>query len=130
MKILDRLKGKKDASIPPEKEDFYWDGFSGLEKSACFIGIAEVLKSHIYMMAEEKARQALVQLEGMKLGMHSKIAIRFEVDFLMNDLLAIVGLVRRMADGELIHGREIIQEFAKGIKEAKSEGREHEEQTG
>jgi hypothetical protein len=71
-----------------------------------------------------------VQLEGMKLGMHSKIAIRFEVDFLMNDLLAIVGLVRRMADGELIHGREIIQEFAKGIKEAKSEGREHEEQTG
>ena len=111
--------GKKDESIPPEEEQYYWDSFSDLEKSACFIGIAEVLKSHMYMMAEEKTRQGLVQLEGMKLGMHSKISIRFEVAFVMNDILAIVGLVRRMADGELIHGREIIQEFAKSIEEVK-----------
>ena len=73
----------------------YWDDFSKREQYACYRLVAEMIKGHTYMTGEDKAREALQGLRGKGIGMHEKIQLKFTVKFVMNDLLALVGTMRR-----------------------------------
>lgn len=77
----------------------YWDSFNRFEKYAVQLMMAEVVKDHIYMTARDKVREALQGLEGMGLEMHDKIYVQFKIGFVMNDLLAVVGAIRRRREG-------------------------------
>jgi hypothetical protein len=57
--------------------------------------MTEAIKNHVHMTGKDKVREALQGLEGLGLEMHDKIYVKFEVGFVMNDLLAVVGGIRR-----------------------------------
>lgn len=96
------LTGKADKDHFDHREALWdWADFSKVEQYACYRVIAEAIKSHVYMVGEDKAREALQHLSGMPMMMHDKFFIQFRVGFVMNDLLAIVGSVRRRKKGEL-----------------------------
>lgn len=78
----------------------YWDLFSDDEKTACIEWVAETLKNHIYMTAIDKSEEALIQLAGMTLGQHDLIEINFEINFVINDLLVVVGGMRRKNENQ------------------------------
>ena len=77
----------------------YWDDFNRFEKYACQLMMAEVIKNHTYMTAKIKVREAVQGLEGLGLEMHDKVYVQFKIGFVMNDLLAVVGGIRRRQGG-------------------------------
>jgi predicted house-cleaning NTP pyrophosphatase (Maf/HAM1 superfamily) len=69
--------------------------FSSEESEAIKNKLAERIKDYVFMVAQEKASEVINRMSKQELIGEDTIEINFQMDFLMNDLLQIVGGFRR-----------------------------------
>lgn len=70
------------------------------EKNAIITELAERMKDIIYMNAREKAEEALDQILEDSLSPNDIIDIDYNIRFVFNDILQILGRIRRTKMGE------------------------------
>ena len=70
------------------------------EKNAIITELAERMKDIIYMNAREKAEEALDQILEDSLSPNDIIDIDYNIRFVFNDILQILGRIRRTKTGE------------------------------
>ena len=79
------------------------------EKNAVVKELAERMKDVVYMNAEEKAEWAINRLLEVDLPPDSSININYRVTFLLNDILQILGRIKRQKRGDEKNEKKIKQ---------------------
>ena len=79
------------------------------EKNAVVKELAERMKDVVYMNAEEKAESAVNELLELDLSPDSSININYKITFLLNDILQILGRIKRQKRGDEKNEKKIKQ---------------------
>jgi len=65
------------------------------EKQAIIVELAQRMKDLVYMNAEEKAEEIIDKILKSNPHPHTKFRINYTFEFMLNDIIQIVGRIRR-----------------------------------